>query len=170
MDLSARYLGLNLRTPLVPSASPLSEDVDSIKRLEDAGAAAVVLHSVFEEQVRGEQEAVEYHRMYGTDSFPEALSFFPEPAQFATGPEEYLDKIRKAKESVKIPIIGSLNGAALGGWVDFARQIEQAGADALELNVYSVPTEMDRNGAEVEQSCIDILKGVKSVVHLPVAI
>lgn len=170
MDLSARYLGLNLRTPLVPSASPLSADVDGIKRLEDAGAAAVVLHSVFEEQVRGEQDAVEYHMMYGTDSFPEALSFFPEAGEFVTGPEEYLNKIRKAKESVKIPIIGSLNGAALGGWVEYARQIEQAGADALELNVYSVPTEMDRTGAEVEQTCIDILRGVKSVVHLPVAI
>ncbi len=170
MDLTTRYLGLNLRTPLVPSASPLSNEVDNIKKMEDAGASAVVLHSLFEEQVRGEQDAVQYHMMYGTDSFPEALSFFPKPAEFIAGPEEYLGKIRKAKESVRIPVIASLNGAAIGGWIDYAKGIQQAGADALELNIYSVSTELDRTSAEIEQSYIDIAKAVKSVVGIPVAV
>jgi dihydroorotate dehydrogenase (fumarate) len=170
MDLTTRYLGLNLRTPLVPSASPLSDEVDGIKRLEDAGASAVVMHSLFEEQVRSEQETVQYHLMYGTDSFPESLTFFPKPAEFIAGPEEYLDKIRKAKVAVRIPVIASLNGAAIGGWVDYAKHIQQAGADALELNIYSIPTELDRTAAEVEQTYIDIVKAVKSVTSIPVAV
>ena len=170
MDLTVRYLGLNLRTPLVPSASPLSHETDSIKRLEDAGASAVVLYSLFEEQLRQEMETVQYHLMYGTDSFPEALSFFPDPGEFTSRPEEYLNDIRKAKEAVRIPVIASLNGTALGGWVDYAKDIQQAGADALELNIYSVPTEMDRTSTEIEQNCMDILKAVKSVVSLPVAV
>jgi dihydroorotate dehydrogenase (fumarate) len=170
MDLTTRYLGLDLRTPLVPSASPLSDEVQNIKRMEDSGASAVVLHSLFEEQVKSEQEAIEYHMMYGTDSFPESLTFFPKPAEFLTGPDEYLGKIRKAKESVHIPVIASLNGAALGGWIDYAKQIQQAGADALELNVYSISTEMDRTSAEIEQNTIDILKAVQSVVGIPVAV
>jgi dihydroorotate dehydrogenase (fumarate) len=169
MDLTTRYLGLNLRTPLVPSASPLSDEVDNIKRMEDAGASAVVLHSLFEEQVRGEQEAVQYHLMYGTDSFPESLTFFPKPAEFITGPEEYLNKIRKAKESVRIPVLASLNGSSIGGWVDYARKIQQAGADAIELNVYTIPTELDRTSTEIEQIYIDIIQAVKSVVSIPVA-
>ena len=170
MDLTTRYLGLNLRTPMVPSASPLTKDVDNIKRMEDAGAAAVVLHSLFEEQVRNEQETVQYHLMHGTDSFPEALTFFPQPGEFLAGPEEYLEKIRQAKEMVDIPVIASLNGAAIGGWTDYARQMQQAGADALELNIYSIPTDLDRTGTEIEQSYIDILKAVKSVVSIPVAL
>jgi dihydroorotate dehydrogenase (fumarate) len=170
MDLTTRYLGMNLRTPLVPSASPLSDELDNIKRMEDAGASAVVLHSLFEEQMKSEQEALQYHLMYGTDSFPESLTFFPKPSEFITGPEEYLSQIRKAKEAVRIPIIASLNGAAIGGWIDYAGQIQQAGADALELNIYSIPTEMDRTSLEVEQSYIDILKAVKAVVGIPVAV
>jgi dihydroorotate dehydrogenase (fumarate) len=170
MDLTTRYLGLNLRTPLVPSASPLTDDLDNIKRMEDCGASAVVLHSLFEEQVRSEQDAIQYHLAYGTDSFPESLTFFPEPAEFMTGPEEYLGNIRKAKETVQIPVIASLNGAAIGGWVDYAKKIQQAGADALELNVYSIPTEMDKSSTEIEQTYIDIVKAVKGVVHIPVAV
>ena len=171
MDLTTRYLGLNLRTPLVPSASPLSDDVDGIKRLEDAGAAAVVMHSLFEEQVRSEQETVQYHLMYGTDSFPESLTFFPKPTEFIAGPEEYLGKIRKAKEAVRIPVIASLNGAAIGGWVDYAKNIQQAGADALELNIYSYSYRIwTEPAAEVEQTYIDIVKAVKSVTSIPVAV
>jgi dihydroorotate dehydrogenase (fumarate) len=170
MDLTTRYLGLNLRTPLVPSASPLSHEVDGIKRLEDAGAAAVVLYSLFEEQVRNELETVQYHLTYGTESFAEAITYFPKPAEFVTGPEEYLGIVRKAKESVRIPIIASLNGVAIGGWIDYAKKIQQAGADALELNIYSIPTELDRTAVEVEQTYIDILKGVKSVISIPVAL
>ncbi len=169
MDLTTKYLGLDLRTPLVPAASPLSEDLNNIKRMEDAGASAVVLHSLFEEQVRSEQDLVQYHMMYGTDSFPESLTFFPKPAEFMTGPEEYLNKIRKAKESVGIPVIASLNGAAIGGWIDYARKIQQAGADAIELNMYSIPTEMDRMSTEIEQAYVDIAHAVKTVVSIPVA-
>jgi dihydroorotate dehydrogenase (fumarate) len=169
MDLTTRYLGLNLRTPLVPSASPLSDDLDNIRRMEDCGASAIVLHSLFEEQVRNEQDAIQYHLTNGTDSFPEALTYFPAPADFITGPEEYLNNIRKAKDSVHIPIIASLNGTAIGGWVEYAEKIQQAGADALELNVYSIPTEMDKTSAEIEQTYVEIAKAVKAVVHIPVA-
>jgi dihydroorotate dehydrogenase (fumarate) len=170
MDLTARYMGLNLRTPLVPSASPLSYHLDSIKRMEDAGASAIVFHSIFEEQVKGEQEAVQYHLLQGADSFAEALTYFPQSSDYKTGPEEYLGKIRKAKDSIKIPIIASLNAASVGSWIEYSKRIQQAGADALELNVYSIPTEMDRNSAEIEQAYIDIVKAVKATVTIPVAI
>jgi len=170
MDLTTRYVGLNLRTPLVPSASPLSNDLDNIKRMEDAGASAVVLHSIFEEQVRSELESVEYYMMYGTDTYPESLTYFPKPAEFISGPEAYLNEIRRAKEAVRIPILASLNGTALGGWVDYAKQMQQAGADAIELNIYSIPTELDRTAAEIEQTYIDIVRAVKSVVNIPVAV
>jgi dihydroorotate dehydrogenase (fumarate) len=170
MDLTTRYLGLNLRTPLVPSASPLSDEVDSIKRLEDAGASAVILHSVFEEQVRGEQEAVQFYMQYGAEAFAESLTYFPKPSEFKADPDQYLSKIRKAKDSVQIPLIASLNGTAIGGWIEYSKKMQQAGADALELNIYSISTEMDRTAAEVEQNYIDILTAVKSVVSIPVAI
>jgi len=170
MDLTTRYMGLNLRTPLVPSASPLSDDLDNIKRMEDCGASAVVLHSLFEEQVRGEQDAIQHHLAYGTDSFPESLTYFPEPAEFITGPEEYLSKIRKAKDAVKVPIIASLNGSAIEGWVEYAQKIQQAGADALELNLYSIPADMDKTSAEIEQGYIDVVTAVKAVVHIPLAV
>ena len=170
MDLSTTYLGLNLRTPLVPSASPLSEDIDNIKRMEDAGAAAVVLHSLFEEQLRQERLELHQHLIHGTESLAESLTYFPEPCQFLVGPEEYLDHIRKAKKAVHIPIIASLNGSSVGGWTDYAHKIEQAGADALELNIYSIPTDMNRTGADVEQMNLDILRAVKSTVAIPVAV
>ncbi len=170
MDLSTTYLGMKLRTPLVPSASPLSEDLDNIKRMEDAGASAVVLHSLFEEQLRTEREELFNHVMRGTHAFSEALTFFPEPASFQVGPEEYLNHIRKAKQSVRVPIMASLNGCSVGGWIDFAKQIEQAGADALELNIYFIPTEMEMSGREVEDVYLDIFKAVKSAVKIPVAV
>jgi dihydroorotate dehydrogenase (fumarate) len=170
MDLTARYLGMNLRTPLIPSASPLSDEIDNIKRMEDAGAAAVVLYSLFEEQLVREQEALQYHLMHGTESFAEALTYFPEPEDYRVGPEGYLNHIRKAKEAVRIPIIASLNGASIGGWVDYARKIQQAGADALELNVYYIPTDTDRAADDIEQTYIDILLAVKSVISIPVAV
>lgn len=170
MDLTTTYMGLKLRSPLVPSASPLSEDVDNIKRMEDAGAAAVVMHSLFEEQLRLERYELHHHLTHGTESFAEALTYFPEPESFHVGPEEYLNHIRKAKEKVGIPIIASLNGSSVGGWTDYAKQIQQAGADALELNVYYVPTDMDLTSEQIEQTYIDILKAVKKVVTIPVAI
>ncbi len=169
MDLSTHYLGLNLRTPLVPSASPLSYNIDNIKRMEDAGASAVVLHSLFEEQLVREREAMDYHLAHGTESFAEALSYLPAPEDFHVGPEGYLELIRKAKEAADIPIIASLNGMSIGGWVDYAKKIEEAGADALELNVYFIPTDTTTVAAEIEQTYIDILKAVKFVVSIPVA-
>jgi dihydroorotate dehydrogenase (fumarate) len=170
MDLSTRYMGMNLRSPLVPSASPLSDQIDGIRRMEDSGAAAVVLYSLFEEQITRESEALQQQLAYGTESFAEALTYLPEPGEFRVGPDEYLNHIRRAKEAVRIPIIASLNGSTIGGWVDYARKIQQAGADALELNVYYIETNMDRTALEVEQTYLDILKAVRLVVSIPVAI
>jgi dihydroorotate dehydrogenase (fumarate) len=170
MDLTTYYLGLRLRTPLVVGASPLSEDVGNIERMQDAGASAVVLHSLFEEQLR--QDRLELNRRLegGTESFPEALTYFPESDSYQLGPEEYLAHIQKAKKAVHIPIIASLNGSTNGGWTQYARLIEQAGADALELNIYYIPTDLNMTGAEVEQTYLDILKAVKSELSIPVAV
>lgn len=170
MDLSTTYLGMKLRTPLVPSASPLSEEIGNIKRMEDAGAAAVVLYSLFEEQLQLETYELNHHLTYGTESFPEALSYFPQPVEYHLGPEEYLNHIRKAKEAVGIPIIASLNGSSVGGWTSFATMMQDAGADALELNLYHIPTQMEMTGSEVEQQYIDVLQAVKSAVKIPVAV
>jgi dihydroorotate dehydrogenase (fumarate) len=169
VDLKTKYLGLTLRNPIVASSSPLSHSVDGIKRLEDAGAAAVVMYSLFEEQITGESNCLDYYLSHGTDSFPESLSYFPEMASYNVGPDDYLNLIHKAKESAQIPIIGSLNGISTGGWIDYARQIEQAGADALELNVYYIPTSIFMTGTEVEYIYTDILHQVKQTVAIPVA-
>jgi dihydroorotate dehydrogenase (fumarate) len=170
MDLSTKYLGMQLRTPLVASASPISQEISGIRSLEDAGASAVVLYSLFEEQLHQESLELEHHLNAGTESFAESLTYFPRPSEFRTGPEGYLNHIRKAKEAVDIPIIASLNGATLGGWAKYAKQIEQAGADAIECNNYSIPTSMDISGSEVEKIYIDILREVKISVHIPVAV
>jgi len=170
MDLSTKYLGLKLRTPLVPAASPLSEEVDNIKRMEDAGASAVVLYSLFEEQLRQERLELAHHMEQGTESFAEALTYFPEAEEYHLGPEEYLKHIANAKQAVKIPIIASLNGSSVGGWTQYAKLVQQAGADALELNIYYIPTDLDLSGADVEKTYLDILKAVKSKVKIPVAV
>ncbi len=170
MDLTTNYLGLKLRSPLVVSASPLSEDIDNIKRMEDAGAAAVVLYSLFEEQLRKDRLELNANLQQGTESFAEALSYFPEPDEFRLGPEEYLKHIAAAKKATRIPIIASLNGSSAGGWTEYARQIQKAGADALELNIYYIPTDMDLTGTEVELTYLDILKAVKANVTIPVAV
>jgi dihydroorotate dehydrogenase (fumarate) len=170
MDLSTTYLGLKLRTPLVPAASPLSEEIDNIKRMEDAGASAVVLYSLFEEQLRRDRVELAEALEHGTFSTPEALTYFPEPEEFHLGPEEYLKHISRAKAAVDIPIIASLNGSSPGGWTHYAKAIQLAGADALELNIYYIPTDMDLSSAEVEQAYIDILKAVKRAVNIPVAV
>jgi dihydroorotate dehydrogenase (fumarate) len=170
MDLTTTYLGISLRNPLVPSASSLSEDLGNLRKMEDAGAGAVVLHSLFEEQLRHEAAELDYHLEHGTESYAEALSYFPEPKEFRLGPEEYLEHIAKAKKAVQIPIIASLNGTSPGGWTDYARKIQEAGADALELNIYYIPTDMSLAGAKVEKTYIDILQAVKKVVTIPVAV
>lgn len=170
MNLSTQYLGFNLRSPIVPSASPLTEKLDNIKQMEDSGAGAVVFHSLFEEQITKERWELHHHLTYATESFPEALTFFPEPDEIAVGPEHYLLNIQQAKEAVDIPVIASLNGCSEGGWVQYARQIEEAGADAIELNVYSIPTDMEVDGSRIEEECINILKAVRNEVSIPVAI
>ena len=170
MDLSTKYLGMTLKSPLVASASPLSEDIGNIKKLEDVGIGAVVLHSLFEEQLRLEQEEYNFVTTQGTDAFAESLSYFPEIEDYKLGPELYLEHIQKAKAAVDVPIIASLNGSSLGGWTDYAKEMESAGADAIELNIYFIPTDANMTGAEIEQQYVDILKAVKGAVKIPVAL
>jgi dihydroorotate dehydrogenase (fumarate) len=170
MDLSTKYLGMKLKNPIVPSASALSRNLDGIRKLEDAGAAAVVMYSLFEEQIDFEGQELDHYLTYGTDSFAEALSYFPDMENYNVGPDEYLDLIRKTKKAVRIPVIGSLNGVSSGGWTRYAKLIQEAGADALELNVYYIPTNPEMKGEEVEQIYIDVLKSVKKSVRIPVAI
>src|SRR5579871_1701852 len=170
IDLSTTYLGLKLRTPLVASASPLSRDMDGLRRLEDVGASAVVLYSLFEEQLRQEEIDLDYHLNAGTESSPESITFFPQASEFHTGPEGYLKHIRQAKAAVRIPIIASLNGSTLGGWTKFAGDIQRAGADAIECNIYTIPTDARFTAADIEKSYLDIVRAVKSTVTIPVAV
>ena len=170
MNLTINYLGLQLRSPLVASASPLSESIASIKQLEDAGAGAVVLYSLFEEQLRQDSLALHHYMTHGTESYAEALTYFPEPSEYRIDAQGYLDHIRKAKEAVDIPIIASLNGTTPGSWVKYAKQIEDAGADALELNLYSIPTDMNVSGATIEENDLAVVSTVASSVTIPVAV
>jgi dihydroorotate dehydrogenase (fumarate) len=170
MDLTTDYLGMKLKNPLVPSASPLSRDLDTIRRLEDAGAAALVMHSLFEEQIALESHQLDHYLDYFTDAFAEALTWYPAMEDYRVGPGEYLENIRRAREAVSIPIIGSLNGISTGGWISYAREIEQAGANALELNVYYIPTDPAMEGSTVEQMALDVLSAVKGNVSIPVAV
>lgn len=170
MNLESRYLGFDLKSPLVASASPLMQDLDNIKRFEDVGAAAVVLHSLYEEEIQIEREALFNHLDYGTESFPEALTYFPEPQTYYAKTEAYLEHIRKAREAVDIPVIASLNGSSLGGWISFAKQMEEANASAIELNIYNVPTDPMLIGADVEAMTVDIVREVKNAVSIPVAV
>jgi dihydroorotate dehydrogenase (fumarate) len=170
MNLTTNYLGMLLKNPIVASSSPLSHNVDSICRLEDAGAAAVVMYSLFEEQIGFDSYYIDHHLTQGTDSYAESISYFPDMQSYNVGPDEYLNLIRRAKEAVKIPIIGSLNGASVGGWTDYATLIEEAGADALELNVYYLPTNTAIKGSDVEALYLDILSSVREVVTIPVAV
>lgn len=170
MDLKTTYMGLELKNPLVAAASPLTREFHNFKALEDAGISAIVCHSIFEEQITQEAQELDRGLTQGTDSFAEALSYFPESKEFKLGPEEYLDLIVKAKKQLSIPIIGSLNGHTNGGWVDYAKKIEEAGADALELNVYFLPTKIETTSDDVENNYKSIVKAVKGSVGIPVAV
>jgi len=170
MDISTKYLGLNLKSPIVPSAGPLTEKIPVIKEMEDAGAGAVVLPSLFEEQIEHDSLELQYHTETPAESFAEATSYFPEPFEYKLGPEEYLNQIRKAKEAVDIPVIASLNGKSLGGWIDYSKQIEQAGADALELNIYFLATDPGQKSEELERKYVHIVKRVCSEIKMPVAV
>jgi dihydroorotate dehydrogenase (fumarate) len=170
MTLTTSYLGLLLKNPIVASSSPLSHNVDSIRRLEDAGAGAVVMYSLFEEQITFDSFYVDYYLTSGTNSYAESLSYFPEMESYNVWPDEYMNLIRRAKEAVDMPVIGSLNGVSAGGWTDYAALIEEAGADAVELNVYYIPTSEDLKGSEIENVYLEILREVKRAVSIPVAI
>jgi dihydroorotate dehydrogenase (fumarate) len=170
MDLTTNYLGLKLRNPLVASSSPLTRHISTLRQLEDAGAGAVVLYSLFEEEITLETRTLDRYLTEGAESYAEALSYFPEaPSYRATGPQAYLEHLHRASNILHIPVIASLNGVSSGGWVQYARDIEQAGADALELNVYFLPTNPNMTGAEVEQLYLDVLRDVKTAVNIPVA-
>ena len=170
MNLTTNYLGMLLKNPIVASSSPLSHSVDSIRRLEDAGAAGVVMYSLFEEQIGFDSYYIDYHLTQGIDSYAEAINYFPDMQSYNVGPDEYLNLIRRAKEAVRIPVIGSLNGASVGGWTDYATLIEEAGADAIELNVYYLPTNTAIKGSDVEALYLDILSAVREAVTIPVAV
>ena len=170
IDLCTKYLGLTLKNPLVVSASPLSAEVGNIRRMEDCGASAVVLPSLFEEQIQVESNTLDQFLSQGTESFAEALSYIPNMEGYRLGPDGYLEHLRRAKEAVKIPVIGSLNGTSTSGWVGYAKKIEEAGADALELNIYFIPTDVEMSGSHVEQMYIDLVSQVKSSIHIPVAV
>src|SRR6516162_7139698 len=170
IDLSTHYLGLKLKNPLIASSSPLCEDLDAVRRMEDCGAGAVVLHSLFEEQI--EYECGELDRFLGdaSERGAEAFTHLPELTRGVTGPEEYLEHIRKCKRAVRIPVVASLNGSTLGGWLRYARQIQQAGADALELNIYYLPVDPDLTGEQVEHLYVDLVRSIKDEVRIPVAV
>ena len=170
MNLSTKYLDLDLSSPIVPSASPLSQNLDNIKLMEDNGAGAVVMHSLFEEQIDINSIEIEHYLTHGAESFGEALSYFPEMDSYEVGPETYLDNIRKAKEMVDMPVIASLNGVSNGGWVKYARLMEEAGADALELNIYFIPTNPNISSFEIEDIYLKTLHEVCKRVKIPVAV
>jgi dihydroorotate dehydrogenase (fumarate) len=170
MDLSTTYLGLPLKNPVMPGASPMVDKLDTVRQLEDAGAAAIVMHSLFEEQITSQQLAEFAHTEFTADSSSEAGSYFPRMEDYALGPDRYLEQISKIKEITDIPVIGSLNGTSLGGWTDHAKLIQQAGADALELNVYYVATDPNETGMEVQMRTFNILEEVKKSVTIPISL
>lgn len=170
IDTSTKYLGLNLKNPLVVSPMPLCRTLDNIRRMEDAGAAAVVLHSLFEEQLTYDSHALNANLCQGEETFAEALTYFPEVSEFKMGPDDYLEHLRNAKQAVDIPIIGSLNGVSSGGWIEYAKRMEEAGADALELNVYYIPTDPDMTGVYVREMHESLIRDVKANVRIPVAL
>ncbi|OGU30833.1 MAG: dihydroorotate dehydrogenase [Ignavibacteria bacterium GWA2_55_11] len=170
MDLTTYYLGKRLKNPIVPSASPLSRNIDMMRRMEDAGAAAIVMYSLFEEQIEHESFEIDHYLSYGTQSYAEALTYFPEAADYNLEPDQYLELLRKAAQSLDIPVIASLNGVSKGGWIKYAKHLEEAGADAIELNVYYIPTDPVLAGDDVETRYLDILHAVKSTVAIPVAV
>ena len=169
-DLSTTYLGLTLKNPLVASASPFSKKIDTLRQLEDAGLSAVVMHSLFEEQITHESNELDHFLSAGTESFAEAITYFPDLANYNLTPDAYLDLIRKAREAVQIPVIASLNGISSGGWVKYAQKIEQAGASALELNLYFLPTDPNLSGAELEEEYLRLVRDVRAKIKIPLAV
>jgi dihydroorotate dehydrogenase (fumarate) len=169
-DLSTTYLGLNLKNPLVASASPLSKKLDKARRLEEAGVSAIVMYSLFEEQIIHESLELDHYLTRGTDSFAEAMSYLPDGGMYSVGPEKYLNQVAGLKKALSIPIIGSLNGVSKGGWTRYAKQIQDAGADALELNLYFIPTDINLTAQELENAQVDLVAEVKSAISIPLAV
>jgi len=169
-DLTTTYLGLVLKNPLVASASPLSKKLDQVRRLEDAGASALVMYSLFEEQISHESYELDHYLSRGTHSYAESLSYFPDMEHYNVGPETYLEHLSRAKQAVDIPVIGSLNGISSGGWISYAQKMEQAGADALELNIYYLPTDPDLSSAELEETYISLVRNIRATVNIPIAV
>src|SRR4051812_22486128 len=170
MDLSTTYLGFKLPHPLIPGASPLVDNLDTVRELEDAGAPMIVMHSLFEEQITAEEVAAAAAVDYPSESYAEALSYLPTPDTYKLGPHEYLEQVRKIKAAVSVPVVGSLNGTTPGGWLEYAGLIEEAGADALELNLYEVAGDLEQTGAEVERRALEVVQAVKGTVRIPVAV
>src|SRR5436305_11248343 len=169
-DLTTTYLGLQLKNPLVASASPLSKKIDTVRRIEDAGAAAIVMYSLFEEQITHESYELDHYLNRGTETYAESLSYFPDLDSYNVGPEPYLEHLQRVKQAVSIPVIGSLNGISSGGWVEYAQKIEQAGADALEFNIYYLPTDPDITGAELDEDYAQLVRDVRAKVKRPIAV
>ena len=169
-ELNTTYLGLKLKNPLVVSACPLTAEIDQLKRLEQAGAAAAVLPSLFEEQIEHDSMQMAEAQEFGTESFAEALTYFPQQDEYRSGPEKYLETIAKAKKAVAIPIVASINGTSKGGWVRYAKMMQEAGADALELNVYFVPGELEMTGPDVEDRYLELVAAVKESISIPLAV
>ena len=170
MKMTTKYLGLTLKHPVMSSASPLAQNIDGVRKLEDAGASAIVLPSLFEEQIENDAMHLLQTMSQGTESFAEATTYLPEPDRFLVGPDEYLNLISQSKKSCEVPIIASLNGRQSGTWAEYARLMETAGADALELNVYYLATNFDVSASEVEENYLNILRAVKKEVKIPVAL
>ncbi|MFN7959076.1 MAG: dihydroorotate dehydrogenase-like protein [Holophagaceae bacterium] len=170
MNLSTTYLGLELAHPLMAGASPMVDDMGMVKRLEDAGASAIVMHSLFEEQITREEQGTIMDMQLSANTSAEAISFFPQPDEFRLGPEKYLEQIRRIKDAVSVPVIASLNGTTPAGWLHYGKLMQDAGADALELNVYHIPTDAKESAAEVEKRTLDIVKAVKAEVKIPVSV
>ena len=169
-DLSTTYLGLNLKNPLVVAASPLSKNIDKARKLEEAGASAIVMHSLFEEQIIHESLELDHYLTRGTDSFAEAMSYLPDSGTYSMGPEKYLNQVTALKKALSIPVIGSLNGVSKGGWTSYAKRIQDAGADALELNLYYVSTDLDLTAQELENAQVELVAEVKSAINIPLAV
>jgi len=170
VDLSTSYLGLELKNPLVASASPLSKKIDTVRKLEEAGVSAIVMYSLFEEQIVHESLALDHYLNMGTESYAESTSYFPDLGQYNVGAEGYLEHLRKIKSSVSIPVIASLNGISTGGWIDYAQRLEQAGADAIELNMYDVPSEPVWTSQELEKRYVDLVRDIRTRIHVPLAV
>lgn len=169
-DLSTSYLGLNLKNPIVASASPISKNIDKARKLEEAGISAIVMYSLFEEQIIHESLELDHFLTRGTDSYAEALTYLPDGGMYAVGPDRYLSQVAGLKKALSIPVIGSLNGVSKGGWTSYAKQIQDAGADALELNLYYIPTDPDLTAQELEDAQVELVAEVKSAITIPLAV